>query len=551
MSSEEKESKGINKLEDLVGEFGPWQRNLFLISFINLMPISWQILVPTFFTPEIDHWCSPPPAYWNLTANQWKSLAIPQITSENNTVIYSSCLMYKTITDSPSEREYSNVTCTSWEYDNSFYASTIIDEWNLVCDKAWLQSVSTTISMAGVLVAVFISGQLADRFGRRPVILLGVVILLVAGIGCAFSPSFIVFNILRFLSTFGATFLTFSSYILMLESVSVKYRNILPLCSEFGWALGFITLPAIAWFVGDWSNLQLAITIPWIVLVIYWWFLPESLRWLLTQDKEKQAERELKRALILNKKQVSNLEDVVKQLMNKANKEENDASRKKATFVDLLLTPNMRKKTLNLYFIWFVLAFVYYGLSLNTNNLGGNPFLNFFIAGAVEFPSYGASVFAIKYLGRRISGMSTMVIAGLACVLTIPIPDDLLSLRITVSMIGKAFISGAFGIMIVYSSEIFPTVVRNVGVGSSSTFARIGSMVAPFAVKELGKVTNPRVPLGIFGGFSIFAGLLILLLPETNNKPLSDTLEEGEDFGKKHSAKVSPLEKQIVFSTKL
>ncbi|XP_022237085.1 organic cation transporter protein-like isoform X2 [Limulus polyphemus] len=460
MSSEEKESKGINKLEDLVGEFGPWQRNLFLISFINLMPISWQILVPTFFTPEIDHWCSPPPAYWNLTANQWKSLAIPQITSENNTVIYSSCLMYKTITDSPSEREYSNVTCTSWEYDNSFYASTIIDEIR--------------------------------------------------------SPS---------CYTTGCCYLISSRHRVCFLAVIYCVQH-------------------IKVFIYIWSYVSN-------IFFVHLKFLPESLRWLLTQDKEKQAERELKRALILNKKQVSNLEDVVKQLMNKANKEENDASRKKATFVDLLLTPNMRKKTLNLYFIWFVLAFVYYGLSLNTNNLGGNPFLNFFIAGAVEFPSYGASVFAIKYLGRRISGMSTMVIAGLACVLTIPIPDDLLSLRITVSMIGKAFISGAFGIMIVYSSEIFPTVVRNVGVGSSSTFARIGSMVAPFAVKELGKVTNPRVPLGIFGGFSIFAGLLILLLPETNNKPLSDTLEEGEDFGKKHSAKVSPLEKQIVFSTKL
>ncbi|XP_076330883.1 organic cation transporter protein-like [Tachypleus tridentatus] len=545
MSSEEKESNGIDKLEDLVGEFGPWQRNMFLIAFLNLMPISWQILVPTFFAPEIDHWCSPPPAYSNLTSSQWKSLAIPQITNENDTVIYSSCLMYKTITYSLSESEYSNVTCTSWEYDNSFYTSTIVDEWNLVCDKAWLQSASTTISMAGVLVAVFISGQLADRFGRRPVILLGVFILLVAGIGCAFSSTFIVFNILRFLSTFGATFLTFSSYVLMLESVSVKYRNILPLCSEFGWSLGFSILPAIAWFIRDWSNLQLAITIPWVVLVTYWWFLPESVRWLLTQDKKKQAEKELEKALILNKKQVSNLEDVVKQLANKINKEE------KTTVMDLLLTPNMRRNTLNLYFIWFILALVYYGFSLNSTNLGGNPFLNFFISGAVEFPSYGASVFAVKYLGRRISGMSTMVIAGLACILTIPIPDEQLSLRITVSMIGKAFISAAFGIMIFFSSEIFPTVVRNVGVGSSSMFARIGSMVAPFAVKELSKVTNPKVPLGVFGGFSIFAGLLILLLPETSGKPIPDTLEEGEEFGKKHSAKVSPLGKEIVFSTKL
>ena len=36
----------------------------------------------------------------------------------------------------------------------------------------------------------------------------------------------------------------------------------------------------------------------------------------------------------------------------------------------------------------FTNSMIYYGLTLNTSNLGGNPYLNCFIAGAVEIPAY-------------------------------------------------------------------------------------------------------------------------------------------------------------------
>ena len=44
------------------------------------------------------------------------------------------------------------------------------------------------------------------------------------------------------------------------------------------------------------------------------------------------------------------------------------------------------------------------------------------------------------------------------------------------SLIGKGLISLAYAIVYVYASEIFPTEVRNVGVGTVVMFARISSM---------------------------------------------------------------------------
>ena len=50
----------------------------------------------------------------------------------------------------------------------------------------------------------------------------------------------------------------------------------------------------------------------------------------------------------------------------------------------LVETPEMRKRTLNVFYSWLVVAMVYYGLSFNTKNLGGNRYVSVFISGFVE-----------------------------------------------------------------------------------------------------------------------------------------------------------------------
>ena len=43
-------------------------------------------------------------------------------------------------------------------------SSTIITEWGLVCDRAWMGKFTTSIQMLGLALGNLISGQLAERF---------------------------------------------------------------------------------------------------------------------------------------------------------------------------------------------------------------------------------------------------------------------------------------------------------------------------------------------------------------------------------------------------
>ena len=100
------------------------------------------------------------------------------------------------------------------------------------------------------------------------------------------------------------------------------------------------------------------------------------------------------------------------------------------------------------------------------------------------------------------------------------------------ALIGKAAVVSCFCIIFLYSSEVFPTVIRTVGVGSCTFFGRVGSLLAPQVIL-LGELVSPTMP-GLlpfltFGSLCLVAALLVLYLPETLDTKLPDTIEEAVD----------------------
>ncbi|CAL1291322.1 unnamed protein product [Larinioides sclopetarius] len=204
--------------------------------------------------------------------------------------------------------------------------------------------------------------------------------------------------------------------------------------------------------------------------------------------------------------------------------------KKTATMLEVLKMPKMRIRTIYMVYIWFVNAFMYYALSYNTNDLVGSPYLNFFVAGILEFPSYAFVFWGIKRWGRRPTLVSCTVVGAAACAALVFVPSDLPWLVNTFAMVGKFCFTGSFGLLYLYTTEVFPTSVRNVTLGSCSMCARIGSILAPF-LRDLGKSTHSTVPNILCTVLALTSGALTLLLPETRGLDLPDTLQEGEALG--------------------
>ena len=506
-------SSEIMDVSDITGDWGPWQRNIFLFLFTGAIFSAFHGLGVTFYAPDIEFWCSddaenvdPDESIWSNSTDQCK-LQIDGTT----------------------------VKCNQWSYDKSFYQSSIISEWDLVCDKSWLASFSQSSYMIGMMVSTILFGFLSDKYGRRPVIMIGIVIEILAGLSSAFSYSIYQFLASRFFLSLGQTGRWATGFVIILEISGKKYRSNLGMCIQYGWAIGLVLLPGIAYLVRNFRYLQLAASVPELVFLTGFFFLPESPRWLLTHGKIQEAENVIRKGAKRNGYHVSDINSGLKHLMKKYTDELQTQSNNKppsVSFLGLWRTPNMRRSTLVLYFSWFVGAFAYYGFSLSTNNLGGDPFVNFLISAAVEFPAYALAIVALKKFGRRKPYIFFLVVGGVASVCTSGfLGDDPFnySMRVTFAMIGKFCVTIAFAINYVYSAEIFPTILRNIGVGSCSMIGRIGSTLSPF-VKELGQATYPVVPHVMFGVLFLVDALAIyFVLPETASQEMPDTVQEAED----------------------
>ena len=124
---------------------------------------------------------------------------------------------------------------------------------------------------------------------------------------------------------------------------------------------------------------------------------------------------------------------------------------------------------------------------MNIGEFGGNLLINFAISGLLEFPSFALSLYALQRLGRRSLMITIMLGAGLGSFIAIPlyfVPFGGEAIHIVFAMVIKFFISISYYIIYIYSAEVYPTLVRQVGVGCNSSFSRFGSCIAPF-VKEL------------------------------------------------------------------
>ncbi|XP_077287514.1 organic cation transporter protein isoform X2 [Arctopsyche grandis] len=462
-----------------------------------------------------DHRCAVPGVDGNTSA-LWNSTEIINAIPKAPSGKLESCL----ILDENGEPKM----CDSWVYDQTYHPSSLVVDWNLVCDKRWMGALAQCLYMLGVFTGAVVLGGMADKVGRKKIFCISAVAQLILGVVVAFIPEFWSFLFVRFLyGIFGSAGSYITGFVLTMEIVGASKRTACGVAFQAAFAGGIMLVAGWGALIKDRTLLQVVYGLHSLILIPHLWVMDESPRWLWSQGRTKEAIAIVQKALRINDR--GTFESTQFLSRGKAAVSKNEPA---AGAMDLFKTPNLRKKTLNVCFCWFANSLVYYGLSLNAGKLYGNPFLMLFITGLVEFPSYIAIIYLLDRLGRRSLTSSLMLAGGVCCIVACNLTQGSAG-AITIVMLGKLFIAGSFAIIYNYSAELFPTVVRNSALGLGSMSARLSGALTPLIT--LLDSLSPTIPAIIFGVVSIVSGFLTLFLPETNGQPMPQSIADGERFG--------------------
>ncbi|XP_031565339.1 organic cation/carnitine transporter 4-like isoform X2 [Actinia tenebrosa] len=369
-----------------------------------------------------------------------------------------------------------------WEFAVEGNFDSIVTEWDLVCDTAVYASLTNSLTFLLGIFGGVLASILSDKFGRKTVVFPFTMLTCTCGFLSAFAQTYWVFVFFRALAGIGLGGASNSGYILVMEYIGVRYRG----------AVG----------IG---------------------FTPESLRWLLVRGKTDEAKKTLKTAARVNKKVI--LDDDMNLLGTDEEKERLGDIR------DLFVSRSMAHRTLLSWFCWFVNGLVYYGISLSTPTVGGNMYLNFFLSTVCEAIAMAIAVPILNRFGRKKTIIVCLWLSGVVMITAALLSyyDDgsqgfLAGKIVSAMVLGKFFITISYDGVYLYSSELFPTVVRNTATGTSNASSRVGSTLAPYIVYS--QRLHPMTPFAIMSATAFVCGILFTSLPETNKKAMPDTVKQ-------------------------
>ncbi|VDM40486.1 unnamed protein product [Toxocara canis] len=321
---------------------------------------------------------------------------------------------------------------------------------------------------------------------------------------------------------FNATAIT-----LILESVYSDYRLIQ--AYAFQWSLGYIFAGLLAHMVRSWRTYLFvanAMVLPAIPLML---LLQESPRFFTQRRKIDNAVRAMNKMAKFNKCSVRFTEEDIRATQAELEK---GLSTKKYSFIDLFRSVELAKYSLSQIITGIGMNIISTILLYNVHDLSGNPLLNVSLMGTIRVWTPFAAVlleYGIKNFGRKTFLVVTQGVVSV-CFITMFLLDvsgrfdAYHSIATAAALIGYGVESGfVWMIYKVYTTELFPTVIRTIALSTFSITSLIGSVLSPQLV-YLAKFWHPSPYFGAAIITLLATILAVALLPETKGKPLPDTL---------------------------
>lgn len=412
----------------------------------------------------------------------------------------------------------------------SFLAAEVKCPWALSKGQATALQVAVLVGMG---VGAYTIGLISDRRGRRVGTRLSIGVTAVAGILSALAPSYGWLVATRFCvgCGVGAAPAALSLFSELLPSAH-RGANLILFFAFF--SAGAAVEALVAWAMLSssygWRALLLASAVPSVCLLVVSRSLPETPRYLVVSGRPEEAKSLLRRIAVTNGRLANlppdwdNVNVVVAprpstpgapassvvevgggsvNSLSAPSRGQDTASLSKRGTMDLLCgSPTLQPVTVVLCAMFFLMAALYYSIVLVNNEFvapaqacGGpqnrtapvhtsTEFLDIVVTNSAELPGLALAAFLLDRIGRRTTIGGFFVACGAFCaVLLVPGVRSLPTARTALVFCARACALGFNQSLWVFTTELYPTPVRTLGLGVTTSFARVGSVTAPFIVQ--------------------------------------------------------------------
>ncbi|XP_055382896.1 organic cation transporter protein-like [Condylostylus longicornis] len=500
-----------NLTENFLEKKGRFQIFLIIVLALNSMSVGINHTITSFYTYKPNFYCA-----------------------DDDESLNSTCTIGNTTNE-----------CQTYSFDPTD-DETIVSEFSLVCKNEYIGPLTNTLYFVGVTIGSLLCNMLCDKFGRKKVVLTCMYSIILLSICVYFGNSLTLFIIFRIVLGIFVQGLQTCTYILIMEYSPSRNRTAAAIFWELNWTFGLMILGGVAYKIHSWRVLTLVMTIPLVLSVIYSWLIPESISWLYVNNKYHECVKAIKSMAKKNQDTATmdacntvlkNLENDITLTSSMENYNTEDGPKSSTGIMDVLRSFILRKHLIIMIAVWFSVTLSYYGILYYLPNLTGQRHINFLVGAVAENLGYVSSYFVLSRFGRRIPMTFYQIANGVILIFVgfsyfIEESEVKGYSVLVLTMLAKGLTVSSFGGMFMYASELFPTICRGFALGLCCFAARVASLLAP-QFMFLATIIPAYIPMTIIGLLVSATGLATILLPETLNSTLPNTIEEAHDVWEK------------------
>lgn len=400
-----------------------------------------------------------------------------------------------------------------------------------------MQGLAMSIALAGCLIGALTSGMLADKLGRKPLLLLSALIFVLTAYGTGAFSNFHYFLLARFGGGIAIGIASGLSPMYIAEVAPTHIRGKLVSLNQLTIVIGILAAQIVNWLlVSDdmtwniamaWRWMFWSAAFPALAFLILAAFIPESPRWLAMTGQRERATQILTH-IGGNTYAQSELSSLQSDMENK---------QKQGGLSLLFSKPYRRVLTLGIIVAMFQQwcgTNVIFNYAQEVFQSAGydvdNTFINIVVTGIANLVFTFVAIYTIDRLGRRaLMLLGAGGLAGIYLILGTCYYFEVSGIFMVVLVVAAiACYAMTLGpVTWVLLSEIFPNKVRGVAVATGTFALWVASFILTYTFPFLNKA------LGTAGTFWIYtaicaAGLVFFLfrMPETKGKSLEQLEKE-------------------------